>query len=375
MLVLFKIEMTNFILNRGGIEMSKKVFFFAGIILFSFSIVHIVSSDSVFLEFLEDCTVDEYNAAMSVGFDFTGYDGLGQNAFALILANDNFKITAALVRDMARVHGGISQAKVGGVPVLLWYMDKILRDDDVLSALLQAGASPSGSDYWGNTVLHMVTARNINTQAASPFPKAVVNAALKAGVSLESRNNDGMTPLLAAAQHADYTAIAEFLALKARQDAEDKLGRTAPVLLLNTILYPSGASADDLKNEIHWVYTKSGIDFSKTNKAGLLPHQALLKFLSPQYNTDSYRRVQASSLIVFLDYLLGKGIDLRTADREGYTPLGRLLLFQDAVPAYALLSNGFPADSGPSQDMAKLLEKNPWPFRDKYLVFRMKGVQ
>ena len=166
------------------------------------------------------------------------------------------------------------------------------------------------------------------------------------GADIESRNNQGYTPLLVAVKNDNLELAALLLKQGANVNAQDTQ-QFAPVHMTSTL-------------EMLNLLVRHGADTSVKNKYGLLPMQSasgsaqvelIRLWLSGGGNVG--HRFEYGRTLLFdahgdevVKFLLANGADINIKDEAGYTPLDIAVGMSDINQVRALLSYGASLTAG-----------------------------
>ena len=161
-------------------------------------------------------TLDVVNALLNHGADVNA--GLGSDTtplFEALIAEDR-QDKGSMLRKIRTLidHGADIQAgeQRGMSPVR--YASQADSDNDILKLLLEQGARPNARDEHGDTAL---------TWAQVGASRLLLDH----GADIETRNNEGTTPLMEAAEFGDTAKIRLLLARGAKLNVKDNKGRKA----------------------------------------------------------------------------------------------------------------------------------------------------
>lgn len=103
----------------------------------------------------------------------------------------------------------------------------------MLETLLQGGADPRKRDAAGNDWLHLVCKMyGLGPPEQEAVHVKMAQSVIAAGADVNAANNDGLTPLMLAAEFHHPQILRLLLQAGARTDAVDKTGRTAMIITL-----------------------------------------------------------------------------------------------------------------------------------------------
>ena len=120
-----------------------------------------------------------------------------------------------------RLHPFLAQGMEGACPAL--HRVTQLGDAKMVVSLLSSGATSDERDCKKNTTLHLAC-----SQGLTGIAHILVNRIVKEirGMSISSKNGQGMTPLMLVAEKGNYHIMELRCSSNAKQDARDEGGRT-----------------------------------------------------------------------------------------------------------------------------------------------------
>ena len=176
------------------------------------------------------------------------------------------------------------EARERGIPI-----PPLASKVEIVRALLASGAKVNIKNHWGGTALQW---------AADAGLPEMIKMLLQAGAEVNSGDDEGLTPLMAAANYetSDHANIVRLLlAAKADVHQKNKMGDTALMYAIN-----------NFKTENVQTLLKAGAEVNQRNSLGFTP---LMK-------AGQLARLEIMSA------LIAAGADLQTKNSEGNSVLG-----------------------------------------------------
>lgn len=158
---------------------------------------------------------------------------------------------------------------------------------DNLRKLIDLGANVSETDNSGESLLHAASESNRSDV------KEKIELLLDKGLSVNSKDSNGQTPLMEAAYHGNLSSLETFIEKGAELNLKDSAGKNALDLAVEN---KSSSTAEKLIN--------TGIDFNTT-----VDNQSILP------------RAAANDLGYVITVLVDKGMSVNLRDSDGETPL------------------------------------------------------
>ena len=222
-------------------------------------------------------------------------------------------------------------------------------DFETVKQLVAQGADVNARDQNGVTPL---------MSAASGGQTEIASFLISKGADVNSKNKSGFTPLICAAMSGNQQVVQLLIDKGADVNAKDKEGYTAAYYAsmyqyndLAEMLMATGKSSSGSKGTP--AQTQKELDeavlFAMANKdynrvMNLIERGASVKVRYPD-NEDSLLHAavdQGSSTMV--EYLLGKGLDVNTRQKDGETPLYYALVHKQVALVNLLLNKGAMVD-------------------------------
>lgn len=192
-------------------------------------------------------------------------------------------------------------------------------DLNVVQALLQAGADPEAATDLGAVALHF--AARSNEDGAAP----VISALLDSGASIDEETDDGMTPLMLAADEANTDALSRLLERGASLEGATRSGNTALILASDGRTESGRGTATDRMLYCIRSLAGAGADLNAVNDND----ETALHWAVTSYSAEA------------VEALLQLGANPNVRNKDGKTPLGmarqrqQVKMIEDLVAAGA----------------------------------------
>lgn len=223
------------------------------------------------------------------------------------------------------------QNRHGQTPLIMTAYGSTGREP-VASVLLASGADPNLQDYRGDTLLHLLAAKNGRGDSSG-----LVRLLLSNGAGLEIRNRKHLTPLMAAVARKNAAVLK--LLIEAGANVNVRNNRGTP--MINSLI-----SCDPGKLSMLTLLVTAGVDVAATTEYGPLP-------LAQAFYNHLYLDCLDPAII-----LLNAGADPNRQDRNGTAAIHSLGHWSKKNPAPALallLDHGARIDIRNQQAMTALL--------------------
>lgn len=185
----------------------------------------------------------------------------------------------------------------------------IVGDIPAMKVLIDSGANVNEANIYGNTPLHYALRRT--SMERRQGRAAVVAFLVKHGANINSRTQNGITPLMDASNIGDTDALKYLVEHGAQIDLADKDGRAALALAASRLY-------DDIV--IYLVAHDANID-SHDGEGRTPLMQAIEASSLFTIQTDKDRSIEELNRLSIVNILLKHHADVNSVDKSGETPL------------------------------------------------------